>query len=140
VDEGLPLRKAALTCIETILETLPADLDIAGFMPRLVKILEEKEDIKLQAHQILSKLCSYSPLVVLSSVDEHLIKALNGTVTKKTAKEGVVGPEAERAQELVRSGLRTIATLCRLEDINSNRLWVEFIEGLGKLGLVLPEI
>lgn len=38
VDDGEPLRKAALSCLDTILDTLPYRLDVGTLMPYLVKV------------------------------------------------------------------------------------------------------
>eukprot|EP00622_Pseudochattonella_farcimen_P007753 FR743818.1.p1 GENE.FR743818.1~~FR743818.1.p1 ORF type:complete len:315 (+),score=58.24 FR743818.1:56-946(+) len=35
VDDGLPLRKTALACINTVLDTLPDQMDVGAFMPYL---------------------------------------------------------------------------------------------------------
>jgi TATA-binding protein interacting (TIP20) len=42
VDDGLPLRKAALTCVETVLEMLPEYVQAETFLPRLVALLSDK--------------------------------------------------------------------------------------------------
>ena len=42
VDDGLPLRKAALTCVETVLEMLPEYVHAETFLPRLVALLSDK--------------------------------------------------------------------------------------------------
>lgn len=39
VDDGEPLRKAALSCIDTILDSLPNKLDVATLMPYLAKVI-----------------------------------------------------------------------------------------------------
>lgn len=38
VDDGEPLRKAALSCIDTILDNLPNRLDVGTLMPYLAKV------------------------------------------------------------------------------------------------------
>ena len=42
VDDGLPLRKAALSCVNTILENCPQQMDAAAFMPFLALGLADK--------------------------------------------------------------------------------------------------
>ena len=131
VDDGLPLRKAALTCLETVLDTLPECLDVGAFMARLVSVLSDKDEVKLQGHHILCKLCAYAPGAVLGSADA-LIDPLEKTVTKKASKEGLVGPEAERALELIRSGLRAVLVVNRVEDMAQNRRWSDFVDRLSR--------
>jgi cullin-associated NEDD8-dissociated protein 1 len=93
------LRKAALTCLETVFDSdsLPVGecIDMKTFMPHLVAVLADKDEVKLQAHQILIKLCAYAPGSVLAAADT-LIEPIEKTVTKKASKEGVVGPEVRK--------------------------------------------
>jgi hypothetical protein len=42
VDDGLPLRKVALTCVETVLDMLPEYVQAETFIPRLVILLSDK--------------------------------------------------------------------------------------------------
>ena len=51
VDDGLPLRKAALSCVNTILENCPQQMDAAAFMPFLALGLADKvrRDISVTA-------------------------------------------------------------------------------------------
>ena len=42
VDDGLPLRKAALSCVNTILENCPQQMDAAAFMPFIALGLADK--------------------------------------------------------------------------------------------------
>jgi hypothetical protein len=53
VDDGLPLRKAALTCCETILFVAPDSMDATGLMAKLMTITaDNKEDTNMQCHQV----------------------------------------------------------------------------------------
>ena len=42
VDDGLPLRKVALTCVETVLDMVPEYVQAETFIPRLVILLSDK--------------------------------------------------------------------------------------------------
>jgi cullin-associated NEDD8-dissociated protein 1 len=130
VDDGLPLRKAALACIDTILDTLPERLDVGAFMPYLAKGLADHEELRLLSQQVLIKICSLAPGAVLGSVD-RLAGPLEKTVTQKV-KEAQVGTEVERANELVRSGLRAILAVNAVDDVCMNRAWIELMERLMK--------
>lgn len=48
--------------------------------------------MKLQAHQVLCRMCVLYPSAVLGSVDS-LIEPIEKAVAKKINKEGIVGPE-----------------------------------------------
>ena len=42
MDDGLPLRKAAFACLDTLLDALPQVLELSSFMPYLAKGLDDK--------------------------------------------------------------------------------------------------
>lgn len=130
VDDNLSLRKIALTCIESILDGIGATIDAAALMAVMPVILVDKDEIRLQAHQVLLKLALYSPMAVLAGIDA-LIDPLDKTANKKppvavgagSAVEAGGGgggavavstPEIERAQELVRSAVKVAVTLNRI--------------------------
>ena len=48
--------------------------------------------MKLQAHQVLCRMCTLYPLAVLGYVDS-LIDPIEKAVARKINKEGIVGPE-----------------------------------------------
>eukprot|EP01038_Epipyxis_sp_PR26KG_P006809 gene6809-9325_t len=51
VDDNLPLRKVALTCLETIVDTTPDRLDVVSVMQVMPDILSDKDEIKIQTYQ-----------------------------------------------------------------------------------------
>ena len=88
--------------------------------------------------QILCRLCAYAPGVVVGHVDQ-LVGPLGKTVGKRPSKDagaggaagggGGGGPEAERALDLVRSGLRAVLAVGRIEDVAQiSRSWADFSE------------
>src|SRR4051794_17011757 len=83
--------------------------------------------------QILCKLSSFNPTAVVGFVD-LLVEPLDKIVNKKINKDATTaGPETERANELIKSGLRAILALNRLEDVGSiSRKWNEFVERVKK--------
>jgi cullin-associated NEDD8-dissociated protein 1 len=130
VDDNLPLRKASLTCIETIVDTMPHALDAASFMVVMPLLLTDKDEIKLKAHQILTKIGRINPGAIISNID-LLIEPLEKTIMKKSSKELAGGPEVERANELIRSAAR--ASLSVNQQLNNDvtiisRKWADFIE------------
>ncbi len=52
VDDNLPLRKVALTCIDTILDTCVRRINVPTLMQLLPTILVDKDDIRMQTHQV----------------------------------------------------------------------------------------
>lgn len=133
VDDNLPLRKVSLTCVETVLDAMPDKVDVPALMLIMPLLLADKDEIKLQSHQILSKLVSFAPTAVVGFVD-LLVEPLDKIVNKKINKDTMAaGPETERAFELIKSGLRAMLALNRLEDVSSiSRKWNEFVERVRK--------
>jgi hypothetical protein len=57
VDDGLPLRKLSLTCLESVLACRPGSSVFGSavmsiFTTKYVPLLSDKDEIKVQAHQV----------------------------------------------------------------------------------------
>ena len=109
VDDGLPLRKAAFSCMATILETVPEKVNWADFMPRLRDGLGDHDDVQMLCHQILGALCEYNPAAVLSSLTA-LLEPLDTSINRKV-KDGNVGTAKERGNDAIRSALRALLAI-----------------------------
>ena len=125
VDDALPLRKASLSIFATCLENLPASLDIAAFMPVLAKALGDVEDVQLQAHQIVISMCHRQPTFVVAAV-EGFVDPLEKTMHKKQGQK--TGTELERLHEWIKSALRAMVALSKLEGAMNCRKFAEFFE------------
>lgn len=125
VDDALPLRKASLSIFATCLENLPASLDIAAFMPVLANALGDHEDIQLQAHQIVISMCLRQPSYLVAAV-ETFVEPLEKTIHKKAGQKQ--GTELERLQDWIKSALRTMVALSKVEGTMNNRKFAEFVE------------
>ena len=130
VDDGLPLRKLAITCIETMFDNIPDQFDVGAVMGNLPSLLSDTDEIKAQAHQIIIKLSTFAPPAVVASAD-IIVEPLEKTITKKP-KEGAVGPELERANELVRSALRAVDAMSSIRDMASSKAFGELLERIKK--------
>jgi cullin-associated NEDD8-dissociated protein 1 len=98
VDDGLPLRKAAYACMDSILTELRPYVDVSEFIPKVCEGLKDSNtDVKMLCHQLLIKLCRVAPADVYSSL-ATILPALDKAVTKK-AKDAQVGTEAERRND-----------------------------------------
>jgi cullin-associated NEDD8-dissociated protein 1 len=129
VDDGLPLRKSALWGIESILDGFPGKLDLILFMPKLIACLVDKDELKMQAFQIIVKIRNFAPSVLVGCLDQF-IEPFGKVISKKVAKEGQVGPEVERAIELQRNAVKTITIINNIEDASINRRWQDFVESI----------
>lgn len=123
VDDALPLRKSALTVFATCLEKCPASLDIPAFMPVIVKALADVEDVQLQTHQIVLTMCSRCPIPIVAAADSF-VEPLEKTVNKKKGQK--TGTELERVYEWIKSGLRVMLAISRVDGAMTNSRFAEF--------------
>ncbi|KAL9188526.1 hypothetical protein ACHAXT_006904 [Thalassiosira profunda] len=124
VDDALPLRKAALSVFATCLEKCPSSLDIPAFMPVLAKALADVEDVQLQTHQIVISMCSRHPIPLVAAADSF-VPALEKTVNKK--KGNKTGTELERVYEWIKSGLRVMLAISKLDGAMNSRKFADFV-------------
>jgi len=125
VDDALPLRKASLSIFATCLEKLPASLDIAAFMPVLAKALGDVEDIQLHAHHIVISMSMRQPAYLVAAV-ESFVEPLEKTIHKKPGQK--TGTELERLNDWIKSSLRAMLALSRLDGAMSARKFSEFYQ------------
>jgi hypothetical protein len=107
----------------------------------LPTVLGDKDELKTQAHQVLGKLCGLCPGPVVANL-EALLLPLGKTVSKKpptkevaaagssggssggagaTMTVAATGPEAERALDLVKSGLRAVIAMGAIAGIGQQQ-------------------
>jgi len=123
VDDALPLRKASLSIFATCLEKLPASLDITAFMPVLAKALGDVEDIQLQAHHIVISMCLRQPTYLVAAI-ETFVEPLEKTMHMKQGQK--TGTELERLNEWIKSALRAMLALSKLDGAMNARKFSEF--------------
>lgn len=133
VDDALPLRKGALTCYETMLYVMPDAVNPSDLLAHLtILLVDNLNETNLQCHQILCKLCSVAPSATLCAIEgfiEPLLKIIT-KYEKLDAAEGSDGPEKERALEQVRSCVRLISCVNKLENLDVSQLWQGFVSRL----------
>lgn len=125
VDDALPMRRASMSIFATCLKNCPRCLDIPGFMPILAASLSDVQDAQLQAHQIIITMCAQDAEALLPAVNSFA-QPLEKTCTK-TIKGQKTASEIERINEWIKSALRTSILLSRLEGIDQQQKFCEFI-------------
>lgn len=136
VDDGLPLRKAAYACVDTLLDVLPQQVDIALLLPHLQRGLRDQDDIQLLSHQILIKICRVQPGSVVGALDV-LLEPLDKTLNKKV-KEDQVGPEVERVKDLIRSALRAVDAISGVRDAEAHPKFAAMLENIKRNKTLAP--
>lgn len=130
VDDALPMRKSAMSIFATCLEKLPGSMDIAAFMPILAQALGDLEDVQLQAHHIVITASLKHPTYVVAAMENFVppleTMFMDKTFKKKTANK--TGTELERAKEWIKSGLRALLAMSKLEGSLANRRFATLVE------------
>jgi len=142
VDEGLETRQATFECMYTMLDTCLSRLELQEFILKLVSGLTDEYDIQCLNHLILIRLAKRAGSALLAGL-EQLIPPLT-TCVKSTAKDATNPEQVERNNELIRSGLRAIATINKLPDIAETApKFIDFIKSTvqqGDLGKMFIEV
>lgn len=113
VDDGLELRKAAFECVDTLLDSCLDQMNPSSFIvPYLLSGLDDHYDVKMPCHLILSKLADKCPSAVLAVLDS-LVDPLHKTINFRP-KQDAVKQEVDRNEDMIRSALRSIASLNRI--------------------------
>ena len=125
IDDGLPIRKAAYTCILTMLTTMPSQVDVNRFASYLASGLAEREsDVKMLCYQIMTKICSMmNARDVLMPVLDNLMVPLSRTINKrldKVLKAKANEASIQRVRQLLFSAVRAVEALSEIESVHSN--------------------
>lgn len=138
VDDGLPLRRDALMVIISIFDTEPQKLDLYAFLPKLVICLSDTDEIKLQAYQMICKIRKVNQAALIGHL-EQFIDPLNKAITKVLPKpDQPPGPESDRAAELLRSAIKAIVSINKIDDSQVNRRWTEYVTALRANAVIAP--
>eukprot|EP00897_Mesotaenium_endlicherianum_P010551 jgi/Mesen1/9524/ME000637S08970 len=133
VDDGLELRKAAFDCMDTLLSSCLHCIDPSSFIkPYLLSGLSDVYDVKMPCHLILSKLAEKCGPALLAVLDE-LVEPLEKSVTTRT-KQDAVKQEVDRNEDMIRSTLRAIDSITRINNVESNARFTSFMNGVVKRG------
>jgi len=125
VDDGIPLRKAAYSLMETFQELIPEKVEPNQLAVALVQGLDDPSDeVQMICHQILCKLASWSGGAVLGALDA-LVDPLNRTVEKQV-KSLSAKQEVERSTDVLRSVLRAVEMVNSILDSDTNVKFQEF--------------
>jgi len=137
VDDGIPLRKAAYSLMETFQELIPEKVEPNQLAMALVQGLDDPSDeVQMICHQILCKLSSWSGGAVLGALDA-LVDPLNRTVEKQV-KSLSAKQEVERSTDVLRSVLRAIEMVNSILDSDTNVKFQEFYASVQRNPEVIP--
>merc|ERR1712130_500889 len=70
VDDGLPLRKAAFTCMDSLLDSTPHKIDLFEFIKYLKNgLVDESPDIQMLTYQIFYKVGTFHGAAIVGVLD-----------------------------------------------------------------------
>jgi len=113
VDDGLENRKAAYECIYTLIDTCPGQLNLDSIVTvQIISGLNDIHEIKLLSHMLIMRLARVAPAYIRRNID--LVVVPMSTDLKVKLKTSALRHEIEQHADLIRSTLRTLASLSML--------------------------
>lgn len=108
VDEGIPIRKAAYSLIDTLVEKIPERISINHIVEIIIKGLDDPaEECMILCLHILGRLIQWAPAVVISNLDP-LVDTFDKQFDRYM-KQNV--QNSEKAQNILRALLRVVEQL-----------------------------
>lgn len=152
IDEGLPLRKAAFSCLLTLLDSSPERINVGSsaraeraspsFPPHsralpaevvmvcAMRGLGDVDDVQVQCHEILMRVARGWPAHIMNHLEGLLVSAdglAKAVFKKKKRGPAPTGLELERFHEVIRSGLRVLAAVGSISGASDTRIYQDFV-------------
>lgn len=125
-DEGLPVRKAAYSVIETFIEQLPEKIDANRILEHVVMGLDDPSDeVQMLCHQLLTKLVHWGAGALSGSLNGIIVPIRKNV--EKNQKIMNNKQEVERAMDLLRSALRCVEKIETQIETDSSIGFKEFL-------------
>jgi len=125
IDDALPLRRLALSIVETFLLTTPDRLDARQFLSVAPTLLADNDEVKTLFLQIVPRLCEAHGRIVANHVAD-MVDALD-TVTKNLLSK------QDKSTDLLKTVVRAVIAIDRVEETRQVcRRWSEFHDSLLK--------
>ena len=117
IDDGLEQRKSAFDCLGILIskswETL---VDHVAILDAIVAGLSDQYEVKLKCHDLIASFAQLDPSLVLSVLD-RVVEPFTKTLTARV-KSDAVRQEIDRNEDMLRSCLRAVDALERLDGSN----------------------
>jgi cullin-associated NEDD8-dissociated protein 1 len=128
IDDGIPIRKAAYTLIDSLIEKLPERVEINQVIEVVTRGLDDAaEECMILCLHILGRLIAWAPTVVISNLDP-LVESFEKQF-QKNLKLISNTQSSEKAQNIMRAILRVVEQLQRTPDSDTNNRFNEFFKG-----------
>jgi len=137
VDDGLPLRKAAFTCMDSLLDSTPHKIDLFEFVKYLKNgLVDESPDIQMLTYQIFYKVGTFHGAAIVGVLDELPTDLMKGIKAKMNEAKGT--KDSERAKDILRAACKALYTLRNVPNVNKARKFVTFYSRVEKTKILIP--
>jgi len=137
VDDGLPLRKAAFTCLDSLLDCTPHKVDLFEFVKFLKNgLTDESPDIQMLTYQIFYKVGTFHGAAVVGVLDTLPEVLMKGIKQKMNEAKGT--KDSERAKDILRAACKALWTLRNVPNVNKARKFVTFYSRVEKTKILIP--
>lgn len=138
IDDGLEQRKSAFDCLGILIskcwDTLPDHMSIAK---AIVWGLADQYEVKLKCHDLIISVTHLNPNLMLSVLDQ-VIEPFTKTLTARL-KADAVRQEVDRNEDMLRSCLRAIDTLDKIEGSEGVLEFKTFLQNVVYSDTVAPK-
>ncbi|ETO22841.1 hypothetical protein RFI_14352 [Reticulomyxa filosa] len=139
VDDGLPLRKAAFQCMDTLLDNTASKIELGDFIAHLKNgATDESFDIQMLTYQILYKLAHSHGPSIISSLDELPDTLMKGIKAKLNEAKGP--KDAERAKDVLRAACKALYALYTIPNAAKAKQYCSFYSRVEKTNVLIPII
>merc|ERR1712176_1091567 len=107
VDDGLPLRKAAFSCLDSLLDSTPHKIDLFEFIKFLRNgLVDESPDIQMLTYQIFYKVGTFHGSAIVGVLDTLPTDLMKGIKQKMNEAKG--NKDSERAKDILRAACKAL--------------------------------
>jgi cullin-associated NEDD8-dissociated protein 1 len=126
VDNGIPIRDAALAFLDHAIEKNPTIMSHPGLVECIIAALDDpSEECMVSGMQMISKITQHSASAVFAHID-HILDSFEKQFTKHL-KNISSQKSSEKSQNIVRSTMRALAGLARNPDVEQSNRFTDFI-------------
>jgi len=137
VDDGLPMRKAAFTCMDSLLDSTPHKIDLFEFIKFLKNgLVDESPDIQMLTYQIFYKVGTFHGAAIVGVLDTLPTDLMKGIKAKMNEAKGT--KDSERAKDILRAACKALYTLRNVPNVNKARKFVTFYSRVEKTKILIP--
>jgi len=139
VDDGLPLRKAAFQCMDTLLESASHSLELLEFLKFLTNgIKDDSPDINMLTYQILARLGQNYGNQIVDGLDDLADPLMDSIKGKMNDAKG--NKDSERAKDILRAAVKACYILNIIPNVANARKFVGFYSRVEKTKILVPMI